>query len=226
MSNNENKKKIKILSLIPKNKIEIWKGVEKYWDKFLNCEQIISEPSNIKKFIKDSIDILYLWKDDQKTFEFNFYSLFKKQSNTFKYVIISDKPNILDYKIYKNLADDIVYTNDFKVLQWKTFAIARRYWNQYSNSSTIIYHDIIADFIENILIINDKKMELTKTESKLLRYLMLKKGTYTSKKIIFKDVWGYEEDTSRILEQVIFKLKKKVGQNYFHSSRKEGYKFE
>ena len=202
------------------------KRSRKYWDKFLNCEQIISEPSNIKKFIKDSIDILYLWKEDQKTFEFNFYSLFKKQSSTFKYVIISDKPDKLDYKIYKKLADDIVYTDDFKVLQWKTFAIARRYWNNYSNLSTIIYHDIIVDFIDNILIINDQTTELTKTESKLLRYLMLKKGIYTSKKTIFQDVWGYDEDTSRILEQVIFKLKKKVGQKYFHFSRKQGYKFE
>jgi hypothetical protein len=222
----ENKRKLKIISLIPKNKRKIWKNVEKYWKRFLNYEHIIKEPLNIKIFTKEAVDILYLWKDSQENFDFHFYSLFKKQSKTFKYVIISDKPHSDDYKIFKKLVDDVVYLNDFKLLQWKTFAIARRHWKQHSNLTTIIYHDIIADFLENVVIINNKRIELTKIESKLLRYLMQRKHLYTSKNKLFKYVWGYEEDTSRNLEQIVFKLKNKIGRKYFHFSRKEGYKFE
>ncbi|NQZ66112.1 MAG: winged helix-turn-helix domain-containing protein [Mycoplasmatales bacterium] len=220
------KKNFNIVVLVPEDFINSWKNATALWDKYFEVNQVIDLPNNISNYLDKSIDLLFLHVDNIDEFKVGYYKFFQENNKHFKYVVISNKYSDDDYNIYRQLADDIVYVDVEKVAKWKTLAILRRYWNTYSKPSTIIYGDIIADFVDNKISVNTKMVDLTKKETDLLRYLMQNKLKFIPKNIIFKNVWGHDEDTSRTLDQMIFKLKRKIGSEYFHSSRKKGYKFE
>ena len=100
----------------------------------------------------------------------------------------------------------------------------RRKWDSFSNGSIIIYEDLIVDFVENRVIVNGKNISLTSKELKLLRFFLLNKKTFKTRKEIFKHVWGYDDnDSTRSVDQMIFKLKNKVGKKYFTTSRLKGF---
>lgn len=218
-------KKLRILSLINETHKATWKRTTATWDKYFEFENIIDHPSNIEKYLKKNIDILFM--QSHKQFENQYYQMFSKNNQNFTYVVILNKPSPKDGEVYKKLADRIIYSglgDDY--LKWATIASLRRYWATHSKSSTIIYKNIIADFAENKFSINNKNIRLTTKEVDLLRYFFKNKDSYISKERIFVDVWGYDGvDTSRSLDQMIFKLKKKIGKEYFSIVRGRGIKF-
>lgn len=218
--------KLKILIITPEDKKVIFDPLVAEWEKYFNIKVTFDKPTKIGKYTNTSVDLLFLYDDKGKTFELEFYDSFQKANTHFKYVLMKDHYEDTDYMFFKFLADAIVYTEIEKDAKWHTVAILRRYWRTYSKPTTIIYKSIIADFVDNKVTVNGEYIDLTKKEMKLLKLFMHKIGEFTSKNEIFKQVWGFEEDTSRTLDQMIFKLKKKIGKEYIHSSRTKGFKFE
>lgn len=218
-------KYLNILSLVSgKNKIK-FELLEKEWQRYFNIHHRIADPSEIKNFLNDQIDILFL--DDTSVFNLEYYQKFQTKNSTFSYIGVANKPSILDVQNFKLLVDMIVYTNiSFSFLKWSSIATLRRYWHSYSNQATIIYGNIIADFAENVFLINKKEVTLTKMEAKLLRIFMTNIGKTLAKSEIFKTVWGYkDEDISRNFDQMFFKLKSKIGREYFQVKRNKGIVF-
>ena len=110
---------------------------------------------------------------------------------------------------------------------WQTISILRRYWSTYSKPTTIIYKGIIADFIEKKVFLDGKNINLTNKEFSLLRFFLENKSKYFSKQEIFEKVWKIKDvDITRVLDQILFKLKKKIGSQFFSVSRKMGVIFE
>lgn len=219
--------KLRILTLVKPASQKLWKEVEEEWQKYFKVEQIIDVPENIKKHSKKRIDILFTDEPDAVD---NFYiGLFKNTSQAFAFVGIKDKPSASkDAEWFmKKLVDRIIYTGlsrDYTV--WASMSSLRRYWGAYSKPSTIIYKDLIADFVESKFSVNGKEIKLTSKEVDLLRYLLNNRESFIPKKKVFKDVWGFEEmDTTRTVDQMIFKLKNKIGRDYFTIVRNKGVKF-
>lgn len=217
--------KLKILSLINGNYQKEWKEMSASWSKYFELEHVVDKPKNVIKHLNDGVDILFM--QAPKLFENKFYQDFKKSNPTFTYVVIQNKPSAKDGEIYKKLADRIVYKDiDDDYLKWATIASLRRYWATHSKTSVVIHKNIIADFAENKFSINNKNIKLTTKEVDLLRFLLKNINKYLTKDKIFKEVWGYdEEDTTRTVDQMIFKLKKKIGADYFEIKRNKGIKF-
>lgn len=220
-------KLLQVVSLLPKNKWENWKELTTDWEKYFNVEVLIDEPVNIKNYLGKPIDILFLDSNTMDKFEMKDYKKQQDAKNTFKYVLVQDEEHEDDFIKYKGLADDIVYLKNSKNAKWKSIALLRRFWSEYSKRSNAkIYKNLVIDFMERQVYVSNKPIKLTAKEFELLKFFASNIGKHFKKKDVFKKVWGYEEDTSRALEQIYFKLKNKVGKEYFALSRKLGYKFE
>ena len=219
-------KKLQVVSLLPKSMWESWANVTMDWNKYFNIEYKVDTPEHFKKYLGKPIDILFI-HSDADVFEMQDYKRQQDVKNTFKYVLVQEKEKAKDFMKYKGLADDIVYTHHERNAKWKLIALLRRFWNEYSNRKNAkIYKNIVIDFMERKVYLSNKLVKLTSKEFELLKFMVNNVGKYMTKKEIFSAVWDYEEDTSRALEQIIFKLKSKIGKDYFTLSRKLGYKFE
>lgn len=218
--------KLKIVTLLTKEKLKKWEYFPQHWDKYFEYEQIYDSPSKLREYVhsENSIDILFL---DYKYFDkffISYYHFLKKKSKAFKYVLVGTKPSKKDVVAFRQMADDIVYLDlDQHLVDWKILALLRRHWDFYSKRGVIIYKSILADFIDTVLLVDKEEVELTFKEWRLLRYLLNNIGRWVSREEVFKAVWKINDvDNTRTVDQMIFKLRKKVGKDLFHSnSRKE-----
>jgi DNA-binding response OmpR family regulator len=54
---------------------------------------------------------------------------------------------------------------------------------------------------------------------------MLKHDRFISRKELYKKVWKYQDDDStRVVQQILQKLKTKIGYDYFKTARNKGVK--
>lgn len=219
-------KKMNILVLVKPKVQKLWMKNHGEFNKYFEMEDVVDEPKNITKYLNKPIDILFI--DDPKYWENEFYKTWQEKNKSFQYVVFQKEPDPSnDISILKNLADRIIYTNiSQKLLYWEIMSTLRRYWNAYSKPSTIIYRGIIADFIESKFTVNKEEVSLTPKEIAILRMLISNPKRYLDKKEIFKKVWGYDEDNTRTLDQTLFKLRRKVGKEYFVVTKNKGVKID
>lgn len=219
-------RKLVILSLLNQENSQIFKMLNIVWQKYFNVEQILDEPKNISLYLNRKIDILFI--DDANYFQLKFYDRFLSKNKLFKNVVISSKPSIQDIYDYKMRTDIKIFTGfGFEYSVWSTIAVLRLYWSFSSNDSTIIYKDIIADFVDNKFFINKKMIELTPMERKVLRYFMTRINKIVTKEEIMQKVWGHTDSfTILSFNQIFFKLKLKIGKHYFTNKRGKGIIFK
>ena len=223
-------KKMKIYSMLLNDDKMVAKNVELEWAKYFNFNHKIISPKEIDNIKNKKVDILFV---SDRYFDKLSNALIKNlidKNNQFNFVVISDKDNNKDNIVHflKNYVDHIIYRDfDAEVVKWKSIAILRRYWNTYAKPTTLMYKNIIADFVENKVSVNGLDIDLTTKELKILWYFMNAIGEYIAKDKLFKKVWEVNDsDSTRVLNQMIFKLKNKLGKEYFHTKRLKGIKFE
>lgn len=218
--------KLRIVTLVKASEHKRWQELEAEWKRFFDLEHFIDTPDNITKYLRKRVDILFL--DDTSKFELSYYRTFKDHSHSFAYLAVRDLPEPeADVEAFKKLVDRIIYTGiSDKYTKWTTISSLRRYWDIYSKPSTIIFKGIIADFVDNKFTINGTEVKLTGKEIDLLRYFLKHRDEFIPKRRLFKDVWGYEEmDSTRTVDQMLFKLKTKIGKEYVTIVRNKGVKF-
>ena len=224
-----NNKQFKVISFISSSNDKVWKTVEKEWVNLFFVEPQYFPTKEFEKKIYElgEIDILFIDDSIAQKFTWNHYNFFQKMNQQFKLVIVKkDFDPKRDASLYKYNADDIVYTKTKQHAKWNSIAVLRRYWNVYSKPTTKIYKGIIADFIENRFIVNDVSVKLTTKEVTMFRYFMDNIGKKMTKTQLYKKVWEFSDsDNSRVVDQILFKLKKKIGKEYFHSTRSSGVSF-
>ncbi len=174
----------------------------------------------------DVPDVLFIdFKEGyEKKFNWELYSKCHDKNPIFLQVVILQKFDTEDYQFYKFGSDEIIYKDDgYNYLKWKIIAMLRRSWDSHSKKTTIIYKGMILDNIKNTFYFNDSKIHLTKKELQLMNLLMSNING-VSKRKIFKKLWDDDgEDYTRVVDQIIFKIKKKIGKQVFEI-KKNGIK--
>ena len=225
MNSKPKMQKLFVLSLLRDEYKEKFKKLESEWERFFMIDHKFDEPKNIAKYLDNQVGILFLDAEHYKLFNLEYYSIWQKKFPSFLYVVVSDKRKDSDIEIYRALTDQIIYVEDFSelLLTWNSIAIMRRYWNTFSKQTTIIYKEIIADFNLHDVYLNQVKVELTKKEYEVLKLLLQNKTHYISREDIYKTVWKTNApDETRQLDQVLSRLKSKIGEKYFQNKRGHG----
>lgn len=80
------------------------------------------------------------------------------------------------------------------------------------------------NIFEKTVLINKQKKRLSSKEFLIIFYLYSQNGTYLTRNKIFKNVWGYDDDdSSRLVDQNIFNIRKILGSDFIISKYKKGY---
>jgi two-component system response regulator VicR len=70
------------------------------------------------------------------------------------------------------------------------------------------------DTAQHCVAVNGQKVDLTVTEFRLLRYLMLNNGVVVSTRAILQQVWGYDDPgASDVVRVAVHRLRRKLGDN-------------
>lgn len=122
----------------------------------------------------------------------------------------SDNFNIM-LALEKGGDDFIAKPFDINVLHAKIQAILRRTYNYSVQSHVISHADGMLDLIESMFIHDSDRLELTKTEMKIMQLLMENSGSYVERETIMTRLWQsdcfVDENT---LSVYIARLRKKL----------------
>jgi DNA-binding response OmpR family regulator len=77
------------------------------------------------------------------------------------------------------------------------------------------------------LVLDGKRVKLTKLEFEVLQYLYHRKGVGVSRALLVEDVWGWKHTGSNVVEAVVRSLRKKLGNksSLIETIRGLGYRF-
>ncbi|MGL5308840.1 MAG: winged helix-turn-helix domain-containing protein, partial [Metamycoplasmataceae bacterium] len=152
-----------------------------------------------------------------------FYDMCHRKNYIYLQVLLLQEFQKSDFAFYKLGNDELIYKDDgYEYLKWKMIAILRRSWDSHSKKTVIIHKGMILDNLKNAFYFNDVKIHLTKKELQLMNMLMNNSsGNFISKQKIFAAIWNDNgEDYTRVVDQVIFKIKKKVGKQVFEIGKR------
>lgn len=110
-------------------------------------------------------------------------------------IFISSRSSNMDIIMAVNMGGDDYVTKPFSldVLMAKINAVLRRTYSYTDVSSdTVEYKGMILSLKDNNLYYNDKKIELTRNEFKILYILMKKNSAIVSRENIMKELWDDE----------------------------------
>ncbi len=239
-------KKINIkVVLNPDSNIDFFNLIFDYISDYLNINVSYIKHFSVKNLDSIKIDndekIDFYFVDFIKAYEYifawNFYSKLHELNNSFQLVLFKEKIENDDVQYFKNGADNIIYlSNEYydsqenkeKYLKWKLFSILRRKWDDSHSQLVLIHNGVIVDLIKRKVIINNKEVKMTNKELEVLSILMkefFKKNNFVSKKKIFKKIYGIDNDQkSRVVDQIIFKLKNKLPANFLEINKHKGIK--
>lgn len=127
-------------------------------------------------------------------------------------------------KIYDNHIDyTFVSEYDDKYFISKLKTILKRTNDKYLNDVDLSFKNITVYRALGEIKVDDSIVDTSKKEYKLIKLLIENQDKFISKHNILKNIWGYEEDTSRVVDQYLHKIKKKIGSSVtIVSDRKQG----
>jgi DNA-binding response OmpR family regulator len=121
-------------------------------------------------------------------------------------------------------ADDyLIKPFDLSELVARVTAVLRRMGR---TPSTVQVDDLVLDPESGVVLRAGKRIELTATEQRLLRYLAAQRGRVVSKAQILTSVWGYDDYDPNLVEVHISALRRKLeahGTRLLHTVRGLGY---
>ncbi|MGL5617514.1 MAG: winged helix-turn-helix domain-containing protein [Metamycoplasmataceae bacterium] len=181
------------------------------------------EIENIENFEVPDIMVIDYFEGQEKLFNWEFYDFCHRKNSIYLQVLLLKEFKKSDFIFYKWGNDEIIYKDDdYEYLKWKIIAILRRSWDSHNKKTVIIHKGMILDNLKNVFYLNDKRIHLTKKEFQLMNILMTDASEdYISKQKIFSTIWNDTgEDYTRVVDQVIFKIKKKIGKQVFEIGKK------
>lgn len=93
----------------------------------------------------------------------------------------------------------------------KTLTILKRKSSKYAFDTTISFKNIKVDKLLREVYVDGKIVDTTRKEYLIIEYLVAHSKDYTNKDVLFKNIWGYEEDTTKVLNQYLHRIKTKIG---------------
>lgn len=145
-------------------------------------------------------------------------------------IMLTAKAAEVDRVVGLELGADDYITKPFspRELVLRIKALFRRLTPPSIQESIIKYGKLIIDPIKHEVTVDNKEIDLTPTEFKLLHFLAANRGRVQSRDRLLQEVWGYEGmlDT-RTVDTHIRRLREKLGKagEYIETVRGFGYKF-
>jgi len=113
----------------------------------------------------------------------------------------------------------------FEELQARLDAVLRRSQGQLTGPP-LSFDGIVLDEADRCLIVSGKRLPLTQTEFRLLRYLMLHPGQVFSKEQLVEHVYDFDgARDSNVIEVYVNRLRHKIGKDRIVTRRGLGYVF-
>ena len=121
-----------------------------------------------------------------------------------------------------NLVDYLLKPIDINKLIFSLNQIAKIILNS-GEVTTIIKENIKYHYVEKVIMNNNKKEVLTKTETRFIELLLVNKDKIVSIEEIKRVIWGNKEVSESALKSLLNRLSKKVGKDTITNSFGIGY---
>lgn len=165
------------------------------WD--LEVELIDNFNNIVKEFIDKKPSLLLV--DINLPFYDGFYWCQKiREYSKVPIIFLSSRDSNMDIIMGMNNGGDDYITKPFSVdvLVSKINALLRRSYDYTSSDSLVYYNDAVLDIERCIFRYNDKEIELTKNEIKMLSLLIKNKGKIVSREKLMMLLWNDDEFVS------------------------------
>jgi two-component system OmpR family response regulator len=154
----------------------------------------------------------------------------RNENNNIPIIVLTARDQKDDKSIGFGLGADDFVTKPFGLeeLLMRVAAVLRRAKNKPTEGNVLVNGNISLDILNYRVSVNDKEIETSPTEFKLLQYLMENSGRVLTREQILSVVWGLDFATDgAVLDTYISYLRKKLGDSaYIRTVRGIGYQIE
>lgn len=186
----------------------IWNRIEHYFEiqeHYINLEDVI-------KVADKKVHLIIFDNVSSKNISYAAIDAVQQNNHSLHTMIITEETSQKNLtRIYENHIDYISisdYDDDYHVAKLKT--IFKRKSPKYQIDINIEFKDITVDRLLSEIKVKDALVDTTKKEYAIIKFLVKNNERFVSKEEIFKKVWGYDEDTSRVLDQYLHRIKKVI----------------
>lgn len=143
-------------------------------------------------------------------------------------IVLTAKENIRSKVELLDMGADDYITKPFNIEElFARMRVALRNKKDYQELNQLKYEDLALDIIKKELIIEKRKVSLTKTEYRLLELFILNREITISREKIITEIWGYDfEGEEKIVDVYLNSLRKKIeapNKKYIQNIRGFGY---
>lgn len=143
-------------------------------------------------------------------------------------IVLTAKENIRSKVELLDMGADDYITKPFNIEElFARMRVALRNKKDYQELNQLKYEDLVLDIIKKELIIEKRKVSLTKTEYRLLELFILNREITISREKIITEIWGYDfEGEEKIVDVYLNSLRKKIeapNKKYLQNIRGFGY---
>ena len=143
-------------------------------------------------------------------------------------IILTAKDQTLNKIELLDMGADDYITKPFEIEElFARMRVALRNKKDYQELNQLKYEDLVLDIIKKELIIEKRKVSLTKTEYRLLELFILNREITISREKIITEIWGYDfEGEEKIVDVYLNSLRKKIeapNKKYIQNIRGFGY---
>ena len=143
-------------------------------------------------------------------------------------IVLTAKENIRSKVELLDMGADDYMTKPFNIEElFARMRVAVRNKKDYQELNQLKYEDLVLDIIKKELIIEKRKVSLTKTEYRLLELFILNREITISREKIITEIWGYDfEGEEKIVDVYLNSLRKKIeapNKKYIQNIRGFGY---
>ena len=143
-------------------------------------------------------------------------------------IVLTAKENIRSKVELLDMGADDYIIKPFNIEElFARMRVALRNKKDYQELNQLKYEDLVLDIIKKELIIEKRKVSLTKTEYRLLELFILNREITISREKIITEIWGYDfEGEEKIVDVYLNSLRKKIeapNKKYIQNIRGFGY---
>lgn len=143
-------------------------------------------------------------------------------------IVLTAKENIRSKVELLDMGADDYITKPFNIGElFARMRVALRNKKDYQELNQLKYEDLVLDIIKKELIIEKRKVSLTKTEYRLLELFILNREITISREKIITEIWGDDfEGEEKIVDVYLNSLRKKIeapNKKYIQNIRGFGY---
>ncbi|MSS59963.1 response regulator transcription factor [Fusobacterium sp. FSA-380-WT-2B] len=143
-------------------------------------------------------------------------------------IVLTAKENIRSKVELLDMGADDYITKPFNIEElFARMRVALRNKKDYQELNQLKYEDLVLDIIKKELIIEKRKVSLTKIEYRLLELFILNREITISREKIITEIWGYDfEGEEKIVDVYLNSLRKKIeapNKKYIQNIRGFGY---